>query len=134
ETFGTGTVIREARLRVGALEPVYTATFEDDLEGYVVDGEYGNLWHRSTACADELPGHSTPGSLYYGIDERCNYTTSVPILHTVTSPAITIANPDTVEFGFNYYLRTENDPNYDSATLSMSVEGGPFELLASNNR
>src|SRR5690606_7780137 len=43
ETFGTGTVIREARLRVGALEPVYTATFEDDLEGYVVDGEYGNL-------------------------------------------------------------------------------------------
>lgn len=134
QTTGTGTVSREARLRVGALVPIYTATFEDDLEGYVVDGEYGNIWHRSAACADELPGHSSPGSLYYGIDDRCNYTTSVPILHTVTSPAIAIANPDTAELGFNYYLRTENDPNYDAASVSMSVDGGPFQLLASNNQ
>lgn len=133
QSSGTGTVGREAQLRVGALVPIYTATFEDGLDGYIVDSEYGNLWHATTACADELPGHSSPGSLYYGRDDLCNYLTSVPIRHTATSPVIEIDNPATVELGFNYLLRTENDSNYDSASVLIAVDGGPFQVVASNN-
>jgi len=133
ETSGEGTVTREARLRVGALEPVYTATFDTGLDGFSVDEAYGNLWHWGTACVDPLPGHSAPGSLYYGREDRCNFTTSVPILHTITSGPILVENPGAVELGFNYYLRTENDPNYDQASVLVSVDGGPFETVASNN-
>jgi hypothetical protein len=133
ETSGEGSVSRTARLRVGAPEPIYTATFDSGLEGFTGDTEPGNLWHRSTVCVDTQPGHSTGGSLYYGRDDMCNYNTSVPIRHTITSPVITIANPALAELGFNYVLDTEEDPNYDHADVLVSVDGGPFEIVASNN-
>jgi hypothetical protein len=133
ESSGLGTASREAKLRVGAPVPIYTATFDDGAEGFTADTEPGNLWHRSTACVDSQPGHSTGGILYYGRDASCDYLTGVPILHTITSPVIGIANPTIAELGFNYYLQTEDDPFYDHAEVLVSVDGGPFQIVASNN-
>jgi hypothetical protein len=133
-TSGVGTVTREQKLRVGAPVPVYTANFTDGLQGFAPDGQDENLWHRSTAvCADALAGHSTPGSLYYGKDSVCNYATPIPIFHAINSPEITIANPQTAELAFKYFLKTENSSSADSASLLLSVNGGAFKLLASNN-
>lgn len=133
ETSGVGSVSREAKLRVGAPVPVYTATFDTGLDGFVADTEPSNLWHRTTSCVDTLSGHSAPGSLYYGKDSACDYTTGTPIRHTITSPAIAIPTPAMAELGFNYFLETEQDPNYDNAEVLVSVAGGAFEVVASNN-
>lgn len=132
-TSGVGTVNRVAKLRVGAPVPIYTASFDTGLQGFTPDAEPGNLWHVSTSCLDGLTGHTAPGSLYYGKDSVCDFTTPVPNPHTITSPTIAIANPSMAELGFNYYLATENDPNYDNASVRVSVNGGPFSVVASNN-
>lgn len=133
ETSGTGTVERVAKLRVGAPVPIYTAPFDGGLDGFTPDEEPGNLWHHSTGCVDGLPGHSAPGNLHYAKPELCEYTTPVPIRHTITSPPIVIDNPAMAELGFNYYLETEFDPNYDNAEVLVSVGDGPFQVVASNN-
>jgi len=133
-TSGVGTVTREQKLRVGAPVPVYTANFNDGLQGFTPDGQDENLWHRSTGvCADSLAGHSTPGSLYYGKDSVCNYATPIPIFHAINSPEITIANPQTAELAFKYLLKTENSSSADAASVLISVNGGTFKVLASNN-
>lgn len=132
-TSGVGTVSRGQKLRVGAPVPIFTANFNDGLQGFTVDGQDENLWHRSTACADTLTGHSTPGSLYYGKDSACTYTTPIPVFHAINSPEITIANPQTAELGFKYFLKTENSSTADSAQVRISVNGGAFQVVASNN-
>ncbi len=131
ETSGVGTASREASLRVGVPDPIYTASFADGLEGFTIGDEPDNIWHQSTACVDGLPGHSSPGSLYYGIDDNCSHSTSVPDRHTITSPVIEVANPAVVDLGFNYYLRTEGSGS-DYVEVLMSVNGGPFQIVASN--
>lgn len=133
-TSGVGTVSRDEKLRVGAPVPIYTANFSDGLQGFTGDGQEGNLWHQSSACADSLTGHTAPGSLYYGKDSGCNYATPVPYSHAVTSPEITIANPQTAELGFKYYLKTENNSSADTASALISVNGGAFQVVASNNQ
>ena len=130
---GVGTVSRDEKLRVGAPVPVYTANFSDGPQGFTTDGQDENLWHRSTACADTLAGHSTGGSLYYGKDTVCNYATPIPIFHAMNSPEITIANPATAELAFKYFLKTENSSSADRASVLISVNGGAYKLLASNN-
>jgi len=132
-TSGVGTVSRDEKLRVGAPVPIFTANFNDGLQGFTVDGQDENLWHRSTACADTLVGHSTPGSLYYGKDSACTYTTPIPVFHAINSPEITIANPQTAELGLKYFLKTENSSTADSAQVLLSVNGGAFQVVASNN-
>lgn len=133
ETSGVGNVTREAFLRVGAPVPVYVADFTGGAQGFVADTEPGNLWHWTTECVDSLPGHSPGGALYYGKDTSCDFTAPTPIHHTFTSPVIEIQDPLLAELGFNYLLATENDPNYDHADVLISVNGGPFQLVASNN-
>ncbi len=133
ESGGTGNVTRTVKLRVGAPVPIYTADFDDGDEGFTLDGVVDNLWHRATTCVDTLPGHSAPGSLHYAKPDLCNYTTPTPIPHAITSPEIAIVDPLMAELGFNYFLETENDPNYDTAEVRISVDGGPFQVVASNN-
>ncbi|HYQ04720.1 MAG TPA: hypothetical protein VER96_38865 [Polyangiaceae bacterium] len=133
-TSGVGTVSRDEKLRVGAPVPIYTANFNDGLQGFTPDGQDENLWHRSTACADSLAGHSTPGSLYYGKDSVCNYTTPIPVFHAINSPEITIANPQTAELAFKYILKTENSSSADAASMWISVNGAAFKIVASNNQ
>lgn len=131
-TNGVGNVSRAANLRVGAPQPIFVADFDDGLDGFIVDdSNYDNIWHRTTACVDSLPGHSSPGSLYYGRDDQCAHTTSAPNRHWITSPSIQIANPQVADIGFNYYLRIER-PGSDYVELLMSVNDGPFEIVASN--
>jgi hypothetical protein len=130
---GTGNVSRTVKLRVGAPVPIYTADFDTSIEGFTLDGEIDNLWHRATTCVDTLTGHSAPGSLHYAKPDVCDYTTPTPIPHAITSPAIAIADPLMAELGFNYFLETENDPNYDTAEVRISVNGGAFQVVASNN-
>lgn len=132
-TSGVGTVSRDEKLRVGAPVPIFTANFNDGLQGFTVDGQDENLWHRSTACADSLTGHTSPGSLYYGKDSACTYTTPIPVFHAVNSPEITIEKPQTAELGFKYFLKTENSSTADSAQVLISVNGGAFQIAASNN-
>lgn len=132
-TSGVGTATRDEKLRVGAPVPIYTANFSDGIQGYTVEGQPENLWHRSTACADSLTGHSSLGSLYYGKDSACTYTTPLPVFHAATSPEITISNPQTAELGFKYFLKTQNSSTADSASVLISVNGGAFQVVASNN-
>jgi hypothetical protein len=124
---------RDVKLRVGAPSPIYTADFDSGLEGFTVGSETDNIWHQSTACVDALPGHSAPGSLYYGRQDACQYAVGTPILHTITSPAIDITNPSTAELGFKYFLETENSSDFDRASVLVSVNDGPFHTVASNN-
>lgn len=133
QTSGVGNVSRAVKLRVGAPVPIYTATFTNgDMSGFTIDSVEGNLWHGSVRCKDGLPGHTSDGSLFYGKDENCVYNTPVPYQHTVVSPAIKIANPREVELGFNYYLATEQTSDRDMADVALSVDGGPFQTIASN--
>jgi hypothetical protein len=133
QTSGVLAASRPVKLRVGPPMPIYTATFTNSLDGFVVDSELENLWHRSTACMGPDPGHTASSMLYYGEDATCDYTTPVPVRHTVTSPTITVANPGTIELGFNYYLDTEDMAGVDSAEVLVSVNGGAFQVVASNN-
>lgn len=133
ETSGVGTKSLPVKLRVGAPEPIYTATFANGLEGFTIDNEIDNPWHQSTACADSRPGHTAPGSLYYGKDSACNFAVGNPTRHTITSPAITIGKPGMAELGFKYVLQTENSSEFDRAEVLISVDGGPFQVVASNN-
>jgi hypothetical protein len=132
-TAGGTTFSREVSLRVGAPQAIYTATFASGLEGFTVGAAFDNLWHRSAACLDSFPGHTSPGFLFYGRDSNCGYATSTPELHTVTSPAIQLAKPELTELGFKYVLDTDKNSTVDHATVLISVNGGPFQLVASNN-
>ena len=123
----------EVKLRVGAPLPVYSAHFDGALDGFTVDSEDDNLWHSSSVCVDGLPGHTSPGSLYYARDASCQFTTSTPNFHSVTSPAIELSNPSTAELGFKYFLETENSSDVDRASVLISVNGGEFQTVASNN-
>ncbi|HMA94405.1 MAG TPA: hypothetical protein VKP30_17055, partial [Polyangiaceae bacterium] len=133
ETSGVGTTSEPVKLRVGAPEPIYTATFANGLDGFTVDSDPDNVWHQSTACADSRPGHTSPGSLYYGKDSSCNFAVGNPARHTITSPVIAIAKPGMAELGFKYVLQTENSSEFDRAEVLVSVDGGEFQVVASNN-
>ncbi len=132
-TSGVGTVSRTVKLRVGAPVPIYTATFSNlSMDGFTIDSVDGNLWHSSASCRDGLSGHTSGGSLYYGKDATCAYDSPVPYRHTVTSPAIKITDPSVAELGFKYSLTTENNSEHDKAEVALSVNGGPFEVVAGN--
>jgi hypothetical protein len=48
-----------------------TFDFEGGADGFTVEPVFdAALWHLSTTCGAELPGHSTPTTFYYGIE--CN--------------------------------------------------------------
>jgi hypothetical protein len=133
ENTGAGSASRDVKLRVGAPLAIYTADFDSGSDGFTVDNDPANLWHQSTVCVDALPGHTSPGSLYYGRDETCEYTASAPNFHTITSPAIELVNPSTAELGFKYFLETENSSDFDRASVLISVNDGTFQTVASNN-
>jgi len=131
---GGGNSTRTAHLEVGAPPAIFTETFEGGLGAFTVGTETGNLWHRSTACLTTLPGHSTPGSLYFGIDSSCNFANGTRVTGTATSSSIPITDTSVVKLRFNYLVATENAGSWDQASVSVSVNGGPFQVVASNNQ
>lgn len=139
ESLGSVIESYDAALRIGMQTPIFEATFDAGLEGFTLDGVQDNIWHQSSACMDVMPGHSGPGSLYYGIDSSCQYNTGNPVLHTITSPEIELATTEVVELEFNYYLRTDIMPGQpgmpdfpDEAKVEISINGGPFQIIASS--
>lgn len=132
-TSGAGTQSKTVKLEVGAPIPIYTATFESGLDGFVADSSSTNQWHRSTGCADAASGHSAPGSLYFGVDSTCTFQNgSTRVLGTIDSPVISVNNTEKVELRFNYYLVGENSTYYDRGTVQVSVNGGAYSTVASN--
>jgi hypothetical protein len=110
------------------LSLVYEEDFEGGLGGFGVDG----LWHVSTACASSAFGHSLPTTLYYGQDATCHYDTGIANQGVATSPVIHLSDASDASLEFNYFLGTEGGGFFDQASVEVSVDGGPFEVIESN--
>jgi hypothetical protein len=133
-TTGTGNGSRLVHLKVGSVSPIYNADFASGLGGFVVDSPTAsNLWHVSTSCVASLSGHTTPGVLYFGKDDTCTFATGSAVSGTATSPEVVVKDPREVQLQFKYYLATEGSSSYDSARAMVSVNGGAYTVVASNN-
>ena len=117
----------------------YQQDFETGLGGFVLDNVSGlghGLWHRTDQAIAYQPGHSATHILYYGLDDPCNYNlidpVDGPLAHQgrAISPIIDLTTASAPLFlEFHYYLETENDTDYDLATVDISANGETFELL-----
>lgn len=107
----------------------FTSDFEPSLTGLGVTG----LWHLTTACQAATGGHSLPTALYFGIDAQCTYDTGAQVSGTATLPPIGLKNlTSPIQLGFKYLLKTENNSNYDIASIEVSADGGPYQTVASS--
>jgi hypothetical protein len=132
-TNGVGSTTRGVTLQVGVPQPIYTETFENGLGTFSLGTEPTSLWHVSANCASTQAGHSTPKSLYFGIDSTCTFANGVTDSGTATSVPVSIADTSAVKLRFNYFLATEKlPPYYDQATVQVSINGGAYSILASN--
>ncbi len=117
--------------------PVYSEDFELGLGDFTIDNTFGDgsgLWHLTTACESPSSGHSTPTSLYYGVDAQCDYDAGQSE-GVATSPVVDLAGVSApVKLSFNYFLETEGMPSsYDMASVEVSENGGPFAVVAHND-
>ena len=126
-----GNASREARLESG-VKRLFSEDFAAGPGRFSVGAEPDNRWHVSSGCASKFPGHSAPGSLYFGNDSTCSFAADAGTAGTATSTAIDVTDTSRLQLGFNYYLQTENQANYDNATVQVSINGGPFVTVASN--
>jgi len=129
---GVGSTTRTVHLQVGVPQPIYTETFENGLGTFTLGTEATNLWHVSATCASTQPAHSTPKSLYFGIDSSCTYANSATDAGSATSAQVTIADTSVVKLRLNYFLGTEKVSIYDKATVQVAINGGAYALVASN--
>ncbi|MHC5074362.1 MAG: S8 family serine peptidase, partial [Planctomycetota bacterium] len=116
--------------------------FESGLGIFTIDNSFGagdGLWHITTSCESSTGAHSEPSSLYYGLDNQCNYDAHKPPDGTegiVTSEQINLimAKPPIV-LHFKYFLETEGNSSAgrDVAEVQISQDGGPFVTLATNS-
>ena len=133
QTSSVGSTTRALHLQVGVPVPIYTETFEGGLGSFSLGTEAPNLWHVSSGCASAQSGHSTPKSLYFGIDSTCNYSNSKADAGTATSVPISIADTSAVKLRFNYFLGTEGaGGSWDKATVQVSINDGAYTTVASN--
>jgi hypothetical protein len=116
--------------------------FENGLGIFSIDNSFGagdGLWHLTTSCESLSGIHSQPSSLYYGLDNQCNYDAKKPPDGTegiVVSEQISLitAKPPII-LHFNYFLQTEAQASsgQDVAEVQISQNNGPFVVLASNS-
>jgi hypothetical protein len=132
-TNGVGSTTRGVTLQVGVPQPIYTETFENGLGTFSIGTEPTNLWHVSASCAATQAGHSTPKSLFFGIDSTCTYSNGLTDSGTATSVPVSIADTSAVKLRFNYFIGTEKLGTFDQATVQVSVNGGAYTIVASNN-
>jgi Gylcosyl hydrolase family 115 C-terminal domain/Dictyostelium (slime mold) repeat len=131
-TDGTGTTTRDAKLEVG-VQTIFSENFSNGLGSFSLGTEAANRWHVTSSCASTSAGHSAPASLYFGIDSTCNYDAAAISAGTATSTPISVTNSSLLKLRFNYYLQTEHLSPYDKATVQVSVNGGAYSIVASNN-
>jgi hypothetical protein len=114
---------------------LYFEDFEDGLGGFEIDNSAGagnGLWHLSTSCASVVRGHSRPQTLYYGQDATCTYANGLNNEGVARSPVIALASTEGAAIEFNYFLGTEGGGFFDQASIAVSVNGGPFQIVESN--
>ena len=133
-TDGVGNATRAAHLEVGVPPAIFSETFEGGLGGFQVAASAANLWHVSSSCASSQPGHSTPNSLYFGVDSSCTFSTGAAVAGAATSLAVQITDTSVAKLRFNYFLTTEHVSPFDNASVQISVNNGPFTIAASNNQ
>lgn len=137
----TGSVNLAAFAGTATSNVIFSANFEDGLDGFTIDNTIGNangnsngLWHLSIGQATNS-NHSAYHSLYYGQGETLtgggNYETGNANEGVVTSPVIDLTGQTTpVTLSFNYFLDSEyywyGD---DYAWVEISQNGGPFTSL-----
>lgn len=131
-TNGSGGGTRPVELEVGVPSIVFLEPFSSGLGGFTLSADATNLWHVTQACAATGSGHSAPSGLFFGVDSGCNFNNGARTTGSVTSPLIPIVDPSTVRVGLNYLLSTEQSTFYDQASISASVNGGPFNVVAKN--
>jgi hypothetical protein len=132
-TNGVGNEMHTVSLQVGQPVAVFSEDFSSGLGKFTLDGTTGNYWHATTACRDSLSGHSLPGSLYFGSDSSCTFALG-DVSGSVTSSEIVLSDTSLAKLDFNYYLATENSSTYDVASVQISVNGGAYQVVASNNK
>ncbi|MFZ5893603.1 MAG: hypothetical protein ACOY0T_21250 [Myxococcota bacterium] len=89
------------------------------------------LWHRSDTCASALVGHSATHTLHYGNPTTCTYN-GMRSEGFVTSPIISLTDASFASIEFEYFLGTEGGGFYDQASVEISVNGGPFQVVSGN--
>jgi len=111
--------------------------FEDELVTFVIDNSFGTgggLWHITSTCQSADPAeHSEPNSLYYGIDNRCDYHSRNTEGAATSAPINLLNSRAPILLKFNYYLQTEGDSSYDIAEVQISRDEGAFVTIASNS-
>lgn len=95
-------------------------------------GSFRGLWHLSTACASSLIGHSATHDLHYGLDSSCTFNNGSANRGSATSPVIHLTDARFATLEFNYFLGTEGGGFFDQASVEISVNDGPFQVLSSN--
>jgi hypothetical protein len=130
---GQGNAQRSVTLEVGQPVAVFSEKFENGLGAFTLGSEAFNLWHVTTGCASTQPGHSTPGSLYFGQDSNCTFSSGTATTGTAVSSSIAISDTSNVKLRFNYVLQTEHSSIYDKAAVAASINGGAYTVVASNN-
>jgi len=128
-TTGVGNTSRQVTLTVGGPQVIYTEDFEDETSGgYSLFG----LWHTTESCEASLSGHSQPRALYFGDDASCSYDLGV-VAGYAESPSITVENTSQVGLSLTYFLETEQSSSFDRATVELSVNGGAYQVVATNS-
>lgn len=120
--------------RTASRSVTLSRNFESDAGGFTALTTAGSLsWHRTSACASALPGHSGTNSFYFGSDASCT-SNSEAFRNTgsLTSPSFVVSANVITKLRFNYLLQTRNNELADRAVVSVSVNNGPFKDLASN--
>lgn len=116
---------------------VFSTDFETGLSGFTIDNNVGSgngLWHLTTACSAAVGSatHTTPTSLYFGQNGTCDYDAGTAVGGTATSPVVSLPAGESAYLRFKYYLVTEAFVPFDKATVSISVNGGAAQIVASN--
>jgi hypothetical protein len=132
-TNGVGNEAHTVSLQVGQPLAVFSEDFSTGLGKFTLDTANANYWHRTSACRDSLTGHTAPGSLYFGSDSTCTFALG-DVTGSVTSSDIVLSDTSAAKLDFNYYLATENSSTYDVASVQVSVNGGAYQVVASNNK
>lgn len=92
----------------------------------------GGLWHLSQSCASAVAGHTRPSTLYFGIDSSCTFANGSTVRGVAYSPPLTLADASFASVEFDYYLGTEGGGFFDQASLEVSINDGPYQVVTSN--
>jgi hypothetical protein len=90
------------------------------------------LWHAASGCASASPGHTQPGTLYYGIDASCDFDNDSTNSGTARSIPVSIDLDASPFLHLNYFLGTEGGSIYDRADIGVSINGGANTVIASS--